>query len=64
MRNYKWIKITDINGETYEFEDCKMIEYFGSIVILFVAPLGTVRKTFYKRNIVSFEYLSPTEIVD
>lgn len=52
-----WIKLKDITGETYEYEDCEMKEGPFSIIIFFVAPIGTVRKQFFKKNLVSFELL-------
>lgn len=54
---YRWIKLKDVTGETYEFEDCEMRETFLSIIIFFVAPIGTVKKVFFKRSLVSFEFL-------
>lgn len=58
MKQYRWIKIKDVRGDTYEFEDCKVCSLPGQIIIFFTAPIGTVRKVFYKRNLVSFEYLA------
>ena len=54
---YRWIKIKDVIGETYEFEDCEMKETFLTIIIFFKAPIGVVRKMFFKNSLVSFEYL-------
>ena len=54
---FLWIKLKDICGETYEFEDCEVKEGPFAITVYYIAPIGTVRKMFFKRNIVSFEYL-------
>ena len=55
---YIWIKLKDICGETYEFEDCEVKDGPFAITVYFVAPLGTVEKVFLKRNLVSFEYIN------
>ena len=57
MTKYRWIKIKDVLGEIYEFEECNVSERPGTIIIFFVAPIGIVKKQFVKKNLVSFEYL-------
>lgn len=54
---YKWIKIKDVLGEKYEFEDCEMSEAFGKVVVYFQAPLGVVKKEFVRKNLISIEKL-------
>ena len=53
-----WIKLKDICGDTFEFENCDVKEGPFAITVYFVAPLGTVKKVFLKKNLISFEYLS------
>lgn len=54
---YRWIRIKDITGEVFEFEDADLNELPGRLIIFFPAPLGTVRKDFYKRNLITIEKL-------
>lgn len=54
---YRWIKIKDVLGETYEYEDCEMRETFLTIIIFFKAPVGVVKKMFFKNSLVSFEFI-------
>ena len=54
---YKWIKLKDILGEKYEFEDCEVSEAFGKVIVYFQAPLGVVKKEFLRRNLISIEKL-------
>lgn len=61
MTKYRWIKIKDVTGDTYEFEDCEMHAYFGRILVYYVAPIGVVKKIFFMKNLVSVEYLSETD---
>lgn len=62
MKKYRWIKIKDTCGDTYEFEDCVMHSFLGHITVYYVAPIGTVDKMFYKRNLISLECLRDDEV--
>lgn len=62
MKKYRWIKIKDTCGDTYEFEDCVMYTFMGRITVFYVAPIGTVRKIFFTQNIISLEYLGDDDV--
>ena len=53
----EWIKLKDINGEEYSYEDCEITTLGSTITIFFTAPIGVVKKCFVKKNLVSYEYL-------
>lgn len=57
---YKWIKLKDVLGETYEYEDCEMKETFLTLIIFFKAPVGVVKKMFFKNSLVNFEFIKDT----
>lgn len=54
---YRWVKVTDICGETHEFEDCTVDCCMGIITIKYIVQVGVVRKQFFKRNVISLECL-------
>ena len=58
MSKYKWIKIKDVRGDVYEFEDCEALSIFGVVIIFYEAPIGVVKKFFIKRNLISYEFLT------
>ena len=53
----RWIRIKDVLGEIYEFEDCEASEAFGKLIIFYQAPLGLVKKEFVRKNLISIEKL-------
>lgn len=55
MTKYKWIKIKDVTGYEYEFEDAEMKDTFTDVIVYFIAPVGKIKKVFPKRNVISFE---------
>lgn len=58
---YRWVKIKDTCGDIYEFEDCSVDKFLGVITVKYVVPIGTIRKLFIERNIISIEYLLKDE---
>ena len=54
---YKYIKIKDICGETYEYENCTISKCLGRIFISYPVPLGVINKTFIERNTIFIDYL-------
>lgn len=57
MTKLRYLKVKDICGETYEFEDCEVKRWLGEIIVTYIVPLGTLKKVFYEKNIISIEYL-------
>ena len=54
---YKWIRIRDIRGEEYEFEDSEFKTTPLTYIIFFKAPLGIVEACFTRSNVISIEVL-------
>lgn len=57
MKYYKYIKIKDTCGETYEYENCMVSRCLGKIFISYPVPLGIINKTFNERNIIFIDCL-------
>lgn len=49
---YRYVKIKDVTGETYEFEDCEAKEGLFSLIIFSKVPIGVMKQVFYKDNII------------
>ncbi len=62
MTKYRYLKIKDICGETYEFEDCKVDRYFGRLIVDYIVPIGTLRKIFFEKNLISWEFVEDSDI--
>ena len=61
MAKKRFVKIKDVTGETYEFENCDMYTFIGKVVVYQPVPLGTLQKSFYKKNIIFIEVLGYEE---
>lgn len=57
MQKYKWIKVVDINGDKYEYENCEMFLFMGRVEITYSGPIGPVKTFFEERNIISFSFM-------
>lgn len=63
MTKYRYLKVKDICGETYEFEDCKVCRYFGRLVVDYIVPIGTLRKIFFEKNLISWEFVEDSDVL-
>lgn len=56
MTKQKLVKITDINGQAFEYEDCELLEGLGKLTVFVnVGGDGLLKKTFFTRNLISVE---------
>lgn len=61
MAKKRYVKIKDVTGETYEFENCDVDIFIGKVVVYHPVPLGMLQKNFYKKNIIFIEILGYEE---
>lgn len=57
MMRFKYVKVKDVTGETFEYENCEVARYFNELHITYPVPLGTIKKVFNMKNIIFVDYL-------